>query len=73
MILPHYDFENDVLNKNSRAINANKVTLVFVEGMFIFKHPKLRELLDFNIFVEVDDDIRLSRLRKEFKTKNKFL
>jgi uridine kinase len=30
--------------------------------MFIFKIPKLRELLDFKIYVEVDDDIRISRM-----------
>ena len=39
--------------------------MIFVEGMFIFKIPKLRELIDFKIFVEVDDDIRLSRMRKK--------
>jgi uridine kinase len=38
--------------------------MIFVEGMFIFKIPKLREFFDFNIFVEVDDDIRLSRMCK---------
>lgn len=36
--------------------------MVLVEGMFIFKNSKLRDLFDFKIFVEVDDDIRLSRM-----------
>jgi uridine kinase len=50
--------------KQSREINSQTVSMVFVEGMFIFKNEKLRNLFDFNIFVEVDDDIRLSRMCK---------
>jgi uridine kinase len=38
--------------------------MVLVEGMFIFKNAKLRDLFDFKIFVEVDEDIRLSRMGK---------
>ncbi len=30
--------------------------------MFIFRDQRLRELLDFGIYVEVDDDVRLSRM-----------
>ena len=60
----YYDYENDVLVKQCREINSTKVSMIFVEGMFIYKIPKLREFFEFNIFVEVDDDIRLSRMRK---------
>lgn len=36
--------------------------MVFVEGQFIFKHQRIRDLLDMKIYIEVDDDIRLSRM-----------
>jgi uridine kinase len=36
--------------------------MVFVEGQFIFKDSRIREILDMKIYIEVDDDIRLSRL-----------
>jgi uridine kinase len=36
--------------------------MMLVEGQFIFKIPALRDIFDFKIFVEVDDDIRLSRM-----------
>ena len=38
--------------------------MVFVEGQFIFKVQRIREMLDMKIYVEVDDDIRLSRMGK---------
>jgi len=43
-------------------INPKSTSIIFVEGMFLYKYEKLRDLLDFKIFVEVDEDIRLSRL-----------
>jgi uridine kinase len=64
VVLPYYDYENEVLVKQCREILSAQVSMIFVEGMFIYKIAKLRELFDFNIFVEVDDDIRLSRMRK---------
>ncbi len=44
------------------TINPKNTSVIFVEGMFLFKIKKLRDLLDFKIFVEVDEDIRLSRM-----------
>lgn len=40
--------------------------MVFLEGQFIFRDPKIREFLDMKFYVEVDDDIRLSRMGKSF-------
>ena len=45
-------------------VNPKSTSIIFVEGMFLYKYEKLRDLLDFKIFVEVDEDIRLSRLGK---------
>ena len=62
-----------VFNKNEEniktlevEINPKSTSIIFVEGMFLYKYEKLRDLLDFKIFVEVDEDIRLSRLGKIF-------
>ena len=35
--------------------------LLIVEGLFLFHFEKVREALDFSIFVEVDPDIQLDR------------
>lgn len=64
IIVPFYDYENDVLLKCNKEIDPKSVSMIFVEGMFIYKYAKLRDLFDFKIFVEVDDDIRLSRMGK---------
>lgn len=36
--------------------------MVFLEGQFIFKNHRIRDLLDMKIYIEVDDDVRLSRM-----------
>ena len=38
------------------------VSMVFVEGQFIFRDERIRDMFDMKIFVEVDADVRLSRL-----------
>jgi uridine kinase len=48
--------------KKTREIKPTTVSMIFVEGMFLFKIQKVRDLLDFKMFIEVDDDIRLSRM-----------
>ena len=44
------------------VINPEEVSLVIVEGYFLFKNEKIRDLINLKIFSEIDDDIRLSRL-----------
>ena len=44
----------------------NNISMVFLEGQFIFRDSKIREFLDMKFYVEVDDDIRLSRMGKSF-------
>jgi uridine kinase len=68
VVTHYYDYENEILIKHSRSIDSTKVSMIFLEGMFIYKIPLLRDLIDFKIFVEVDDDIRLSRMCKLFIT-----
>ena len=35
--------------------------IVIVEGLFLFHYPKVRELLEYSIFIEVDPKIQLDR------------
>ena len=51
-------------------INPDKISLVIVEGYFIFKDKDVRDLINLKIYSEIDDDVRLSRL---LINENKFL
>ena len=51
-------------------INPNETVLIILEGYFIFRDKQVRDLIDLKIYVEIDDDIRLSRL---LTNENKFL
>jgi len=45
--------------------------LIIVEGHLIFNNEELRNLLDLKIFIDTDDDVRLSRrVLKMAKSKN---
>lgn len=62
--IPFFDEENKTVMKDYTEINPMKETMILIEGYFIFKDPKLREIFDFKMYNEVDDDVRLSRLSK---------
>ena len=51
-------------------INPKTVSLIILEGYFIFRDDKIRDLINLKIFNEIDDDVRLSRL---LVNENKFL
>jgi len=56
---PIYDFKTkDRLEKTLR-VEPHKV--IIVEGILTLAVPELRQLADLSIFIQVDDDIRLSR------------
>ena len=52
------------------VIDPNEISLVILEGYFLFGDKNVRDLIDLKIYVEIDDDIRLSRL---LVNENKFL
>jgi len=57
--MPIYDFE-----KKQRLLGTTKLfpsRVVIVEGHLLFTHPEVRDLLHLKIFVDADDDVRLSR------------
>lgn len=56
---PIYDFKTHSRQKTTKKIEPKKV--IIVEGILTLAVPELRELADLTIFINVDDDIRLSR------------
>ncbi len=36
--------------------------MVILEGQFIFHNQELRDLIDYRIYIETDDDVRLARM-----------
>ena len=45
-----------------KKIAPKKTPLIILDGYFIFKNQKIRELLNLKIYNEVEDDVRLGRL-----------
>ena len=52
------------------TIDPKQISLVILEGYFLFGEKRFKDLIDLKIYVEIDDDIRLSRL---LINENKFL
>lgn len=46
---------------NSKSVEPETKILI-IEGQFLFFNQEIRNLLDYRIFVETDDDIRLARM-----------
>lgn len=62
--VPIYDFVAHRRTPSTRPVRASPVVLV--EGILLFAEPRVRELLDFKIFVDTDADVRLiRRLRRD--------
>jgi uridine kinase len=60
--LPHYDFETHT--RLSEQIDLPVTPLILVEGLWLLRRPHVRQLLDFSIFIECPDNIRLERRQK---------
>jgi uridine kinase len=56
---PVYDFVVHRRRAETRLVEARPVVLV--EGILLFNEPRVRELLDFKIYVDTDADVRLLR------------
>jgi uridine kinase len=70
--VPQYDFATHHRLCTTTEQRAHPVVLV--EGILIFTHPALRELLDLKIFVDTDDDIRLlRRIRRDTRERGRTL
>ncbi len=61
---PIYDFVSHTQTDKYKLIGPHLI--VVLEGILIFCHPPLREMMDIKVFVDTDSDIRLlRRLRRD--------
>jgi uridine kinase len=60
--MPIYDMVTHTRKEETEQIKPKPV--VIVEGILIFAEPRLLDLLDFRVYVDTPDDIRLMRRMK---------
>jgi len=69
---PRYSFESHGRMSTGQTFFPNKI--IIVEGLFVFQHPELRQLLDLKVFLTVDHDIRLiRRIRRDVEERGRSL
>lgn len=56
---PRYDYASHARLKETRAVAP--APLVVLEGLFVLHDERLRALMDYTVFIEVADDVRLIR------------
>lgn len=56
---PSYDKYFKIRKEQTEQINP--CPLIIVEGALIFCYKPLRDLFDLSVFIDTDDDVRLSR------------
>ena len=59
ILSPTYNFSLHTRNKEPVKIKAKPV--IIIDGILIFTHPELREMMDMKIYVETDADERILR------------
>jgi uridine kinase len=70
--VPVYDMVTHRRRPETRRVDARPVVLL--EGILLFVEPRLRELLDFRIFVDTAPDVRLMRrLRRDLQDRGRSL
>jgi uridine kinase len=68
--VPIYDFVTHRRRAETRTAIARPV--VVIEGILLFSERRLRELLDFKVFVDTDADVRLARrLRRDLEERGR--
>jgi len=58
VVIPVYDFSQ---HRRTGGMTVKPAPVILLEGILILENPRLRKLLDIKVFVNVDEDIRLSR------------
>lgn len=56
---PVYSFVDH--NRTSETIPVKPSKVIIVDGILIFEHKELRDLMDIKVFVDTDADVRLAR------------
>lgn len=70
VFIPQYDFLTH--SRKEESLIFNNVDVVIVEGTLIYINKKLRNLFDYKIFLEVDDDIRfIRRLERDIQERGR--
>ena len=57
--VPVYDFASYDRTDETTTVYPSRV--IIVEGIMIFAHPQLRDLMDVKVFVDADADVRILR------------
>ena len=73
--IPYFDEKNSkFIPEKNKIIDPSKTPIIIIDGYFIFRNKKIREMLNLKIYKEVEDDVRLSRLivREEKYLHNNF-
>ena len=59
--VPNFDEEKCVFS-GEKIIDPTETPLIIIDGYFILKEQKIRDMLNLKLYQEVEDDVRLSRL-----------
>ena len=62
VVIPTFDEDKGIAIEEGQMINPLEKNIIIVEGYFTFKDQRLCKLFDLKLYIEVDDDVRLSRL-----------
>ena len=70
--VPIYDFV--VHRRTEETIRVEPRPVILLEGILLFVEPRLRELLDFKVYVDTDSDVRLARrIRRDIEDRGRTL
>lgn len=68
--VPAYDFVTHRRMPETRTVHPR--TVVIVEGILVFVHEKLRDLMDIKLFVDTDTDVRVfRRIRRDIEQRGR--
>ena len=57
--MPVYDQHYKIRKEETKRVYPTDV--IIIEGHLIFNNEKLKELINLKVFIDTDDDVRLSR------------
>ena len=61
--IPFFDEKQcKFIPEKDKIIDPSKTPVIIIDGYFIFRNKKVREMLNLKLYKEVEDDVRLSRL-----------
>ena len=70
--VPVYDFS--IYDRTDATTTVTPSRVIIVEGIVIFAHPELRDLMDVKVYVDCDADVRiLRRIMRDVKERGRSL